>query len=264
MKKYQSVIKYSSALLLALSTVFISAEYQELQAQGDSNATIEEIAEEEVTPGEEVSVRGEIEAVEPGVSFLIQESGFLEGDEVLVINVSETLLTEEAEDLAVQVTGELGTLVLADVEQDYGLDLDPELYVDYESQPVIFASSMVASPEIEEVSENPDLYYGQEISLEGEVGEIKNEFAFMLKEDQLVGGDNLLIINATGEPIPEADNFVVITGIVRPFVTAEFERDYDLTWDLDVQQEIEAEYTEKPVLVVENIYPSAKDEGLLE
>ena len=47
-------------------------------------------------------------------------------------------------------------------------------------------------------------------------------------------------------------------------VLADIERDYDLTWDLDVEQEIEAEYNKKPVLVVDSIYPAAKNEGLLE
>ncbi|MEO1341809.1 MAG: hypothetical protein AAFV28_11865 [Cyanobacteria bacterium J06635_13] len=51
---------------------------------------------------------------------------------------------------------------------------------------------------------------------------------------------------------------------MRPFVKAEFEQDYDLTWDLDVEREIEAEYTEKPVLVVDSIYPSAQADGLFE
>ena len=55
-------------------------------------------------------------------------------------------------------------------------------------------------------------------------------------------------------------NSLVITGQVRPFVKAEFEQDYDLTWDLDVEEEIEAEYTDKPVLVVDSIYPSAQED----
>ena len=266
MKKFKLIINYGSTLFLGLTTIFIAAEYQQLRAQeAESNVTIEEIAEEETTAvGEEVTIRGEVEEVEPGVAFAIEEEGFLEGDRVLVINVSDKIIPEYAEDLKVQITGELGTLVLADVEREYGLALDPELYVDYENEPVIFADSMVASPDLEEVSENPDIYYGQEIALEGEIEEIRNDYAFTLKEEQLIGGDDLLIINATGELIPQEDETVVVTGTVRPFVKAEFERDYDLTWDLDIQQEIEAEYNEKPVLVVDSIYPSATDEGLLE
>ncbi|MGK7951265.1 MAG: hypothetical protein AB4368_21405 [Xenococcaceae cyanobacterium] len=55
-----------------------------------------------------------------------------------------------------------------------------------------------------------------------------------------------------------------VTIIVRPYIQSEFERDYDLTWDLDLQEKIEAEYREKPVLIVDSIYPSAQDQGLLE
>lgn len=266
MLKLKSLIGTSSISLLALALVFTAIEGQGLQAQEtDSNTTIEEISEDEDNAsGEEVTVRGEVEEVEPGISFVLQEEGFLEGDEVLVINVSEQVITEDAENLKLQITGELGTLVLADIERDYGLELDPDLYVDYETKPVILATSMVLSPDLEEVSEDPEGYYDLEIAVEGEVDEIRNDYAFTLKEEQLIGGDDLLIINATGEPTPEVDEKVVVTGTVRPYIKADFERDYDLTWDLDVQQEIEAEYTEKPVLVVDSIYPAAEDEGLLE
>ena len=264
MSNYNLFIKQGSVLLLSLATIFTTAKYRELRAQeSEGNTTIEEITEgEEVVAGEEVTVRGEVEEVESGVSFTIQEDGFLEGDEVLVINVSERDVPVVTEDTPLQITGEVGTLVYADVEEEYGLALDPDLYVDYESQPVIFADYMVLSPEIEEVSEDPENYYGLEVALQGEIDEIRNAYSFTLEEDELFEGDELLMINATGEVIPEEDEAVVVTGMVRPFIKAELERDYDLTWDLDVQEEIEAEYSEKPVLVVDSIYPSAEEDGL--
>ena len=264
MLDYKLLLKQSSVLLLSLAAVFATATHQKLEAQEtEENVTIDEITDgEDVAVGEEVTVRGEVTEVEPGISFVMQDDDFLSGDEVLVINTSQKTLPEGVDDLPLQVTGEVGALVLADVEREYGLDLDPELYVDYESQPVIFANYMVLSPEIEDVSESPENYYGLEIALQGEVDDIRNAYAFTLEEDELFEGDELLIINATGEPIPEEDEAVVVTGMVRPFIKAEFDRDYDLTWDLDIQEEIEAEYTEKPVLVVDSIYPSAKEDGL--
>ena len=170
MSKY-NLINKSSTLLLVLATIFTVGQYQSLQAQEtDSNVTIEDIAEEDnVALGEEVTVRGEVTEVEPGMSFVLQEEGLFEGDEVLVINVSQQMLPEQQDNLELQVTGEKGMLVVADVEQEYGLDLNPEFYVDYENKPVIFASSMVLSPEIEDVAENPDRYYTQEIAVKGEV-----------------------------------------------------------------------------------------------
>ncbi len=256
-----------SAILLSTIGIVPVTENNALRAQdADSNETIENIAEEETNLfGEQVTVRGQVETVEPGMSFYLNEEGFLEGDDVLVLNVSGKMLPEMPdEELELQVTGELGKFVLADVEREYDLDLDPDLYVDYEDRPVILANSMTLSPNLEDISERPENFYGKEVAVEGEVEEIKNDIAFTLDDEQLIGGEDLLVINVTGEPIPSQDEAVVVNGMIRPFVKAEFERDYDLTWDLDFQEELEAEYLEKPVLVVDRIYPSAEDEGLLE
>lgn len=257
----------TGALVLSFASILVLNEHTNLQAQEtDSNATIEEIEEGNSNAlGEQVTVRGEVNEVEPGVSFQISEEGFLQGSEVLVLNVSGEMLPEmPAEDLELQVTGELGEFVYAEVNSLYDFDLDPDLYVDYENQPVIFAESMTLSPGIEDISERPDNFYSKEVALEGEIADIRNDFAFTLSEDELIGDNEMLVINITGEPIPEPDEKVVVTGMVRPFIAAEFERDYDLTWDLDVQKELEAEYSQKPALVVDNIYPAAEDEGLLE
>ncbi len=255
----------TGAVILSLASVF-ATDPASLQAQEtDSNTTIEEIEEDNAdATGKQVTVRGEVNEVEPGISFQISEEGFLEGSEVLVVNVSGEMLPEMPdEDLELQVTGELNQFVYADVDRLYDLDLDPDLYVDYENKPVIFAESMTLSPGIEDISERPDNFYSKEVALEGEVGEIKSDSAFTLSEDELIGDNDMLMINVTGEPIPQQEQKVVVTGTVRPYVSAEFERDYDLTWDLDVQKEIEAEYSQKPVLVVDSIEP-AKDEGLFE
>jgi len=265
MNKYQLLISQGSTIFLGIVTLlFVTAKRPELQAQEvDGNTTIEEITEDEsIAVGEEVTVRGEVEEVEPGVSFVLQEEGFLQGDEVLVINVADEILLEGAEDLKLQVTGKIGQLILADVEAEYGLTFDRDLYVEYENQPVILATNMVLSPDIEDVSEDPEKFYDLEIALQGEVDEIRSDYTFTLAEDELFEGDDLLIINATGEPLPETDENIVVTGVVRPYIKAEFEKDYDLTWDLGVQEEVEAEYTEKPVLVVDSIYPSAEDDDL--
>ena len=266
MLKFDLLISRSSVLLLALAAIFTTVESKELEAQEtDGNTTIEELSEDKNnTSGKEVTVRGKVEKVDPGVSFAIEEEGFLEGDRVLVINVSDRVVPENTDDLQLQVTGKLRTLVLADVERDYELDLDPQLYAEYETKPVILATNLILSPDLEDISEDPESYYDLEIAVEGEVDKIRNDYAFTLKEDQLIGGDDLLIINATDKPLPKVDEKIAVTGTVRPYIKADIERDYDLTWDLDVQQQIEAEYSEKPVLVVDSIYPAAKNEGLLE
>ena len=267
MSTYKKLISFGTGtLLLSLLSVFSVTESSKLRAEEvRGNLTLEEIADmENVTVGEQVTVRGEAEEVEPGKSFVLEEKGFFGGDEVLVINVSGQMIPPavEDDDIELQVTGEIAMLVVADVEREYGLDLDTEFYVEYESQPVILVKSMVLAPDVEDVAENPEDYYGQEIALQGEIDEVRSLYTFTLKEEAIFDDDELLVINATGLPIPEEDETVVVIGRVRPYIQAEFDRDYDLTWDLDIKQEIEAEYTEKPVLVIDRMYPSAEDKGI--
>lgn len=267
MFKLSSLIKLSTgALFLSLLSVTVVSNTA-LQAQeADENTTIEELTEENNQfIGETVTVRGEIEELESGLAFTIVEPGFLEAEEIIVLNTANAPFPVMPEDeVPLQVTGEVGTFVLADIENQYGLDLSDEIYVEYENTPVIFADSIALSPSPEEITDNPEDYYGQAVAVQGEVGEIKSDNTFTLDEDQILGGEDLLIINLSSEVIPAEEETVLVTGQIRPFIKTEIERDYDLQWDLELEEELEAEYTDKPVLVLDNIYSAAEDPGLLE
>lgn len=210
--------------------------------------------------GQTVSVRGEAEMAVDESAFVLQDDELFGGQEVIAINATGipfvlTGTNEPTED--VQVTGEVQQLVLADLEREYGLDLDPELYAEYEDRPAIIAESLAFSPDPEEVTEEPEQYYGQAIAVSGEVGELLSDNTFRLQEEGWFEGDEVLVIGATVSGLTEAEE-VVVTGTLQPFVAAELERDYDLTWDLDLQEQLEAEYAEQPVLVAEEVYPSAQ------
>ncbi|HHP7232014.1 MAG TPA: hypothetical protein ACFCUY_14295 [Xenococcaceae cyanobacterium] len=203
-----------STLFLALASVAITVP-PSLQAQEtDSNSTIENLNDDATDlVGETVTVRGQVAEIEPGMSFTIEEEGFLQGDDVLVVNVSGEMLPEMPDDeLEMQVTGEVGRFVYADVNSLYDFDLDPDLYADYEDQPVIFATSLTLSPNIGDITDRPENFYGKEVAIEGEVGEIKSEQAFTINEGELLGENNLLVVNVTGEPIPAEEENVVVTG----------------------------------------------------
>ena len=81
--------------------------------------------------------------------------------------------------------------------------------------------------------------------------------AFRLDEDKLIGGNELLVLVETPQKAVKEGEKVVTTGVLRPFVVADIERDYDLTWGLDLQRQLEVEYRNKPVLIAESVYPSA-------
>jgi len=215
--------------------------------------------------GRTVSVRSDVTNILAESGFLLQNEGWFGGQEVLVINATgQPVLLPE--DIELQVTGEVSQFVLADVERDYGVDLDPELYADYEQQPVIIAESVALSPDPADVTEDPTRFYNQVIAVEGEIGEFVTPGIFRLEEEQLFSGEGLLVLSDIAEMTEaavtsgevEEDSQVVVTGVLRPYVRADFERDYDF-WDGDALAEVEAEYDRQPVLVAREVYASAEE-----
>jgi len=243
---------------LLLSTTLITActsEPEETTPNADSNVTTEEVAEQtEKVEGQSVTVRSEVKKKVDETSFMLDN----DGEDILVINTSgEPFALPTEDDTAIQVTGKVQDLVLVDIERDYDLDLDPEIYAEYETKPALLANSLALAPDPGEITQNPEKFYDLAIAVEGEVEEILDGTSFTLDEEQLFGATDLLVINT---PVTEAldGEKVTVTGKLRKFVLAEFEQDYDLTWDLDVKNKLEAEYTDKPVFVADSLYPTAQ------
>jgi hypothetical protein len=210
--------------------------------------------------GQTVSVRGEAERTVGAGSFLLQDDQLFGGREIIIVNATGTpfVIPDEEPTDEVQVTGEVRELVVADLEREYDLDLEPDLYTEYENRPALIAQSIVFAPDPEEISEEPEQYYGKTIAVAGEVAEQLSPNTFTIQDEGLFSGENVLVVGVTPDPALNANEEVVVTGVLRPYVVADFERDYDLGWDLEVQQQVEAEYTQKPVLVAEEVYPSAE------
>lgn len=233
---------------------------------GATNVQTEDVADEtENYIGQVVTVRSEPLEVVGDSSFTVGDEQFFGTEPILVINASgEPLLLPEDDDVEVQVTGEVRNFVIADVEREFDLTLDPELYVEYEEQPAIIAQSIAIAPEPGEITSNPEQYYGETLAVTGEVEDIESGSAFTLDEEQLFGAEDLLVVYASPrdgvqQPLPAVTDGeeVAVTGVLRSFVVADFERDYDLQWDLEFQEQLEAEYSNRPVLVATGIYPSA-------
>lgn len=232
---------------------------EESTTEDEQNVTIGEVNDNlEELIGETITVRSEIETTEDPNSFLLTDNELFGGENILVINASgHSFLLPAAGDMEVQVTGEVRRFVRNEVD-DLGLPIGPADYSDYEQQPVIFASSITLSPDPDDLVENPTEFYGETLAVEGEVSEVVDANAFTLSEPGLFEGASLLILDADPGNVLEPGEAVVVTGELRPFVVSELERDYDFTWDLDMQRELEAEYQEKPVFVAREVYPFAQ------
>lgn len=248
----------------ANSEVDATGQNEETMAQTDvgteGNVTTGDVAENaEDLIGQTVTIRSNaIEQIEPA-TFTVADQEFFGGEDIVIVNATGTPFVLPAEeDTEVQITGEVAEFILADVESAYDLDLDPDLYVEYTDKPAIIAQSLALAPEPGEIAEDPEQYYGEILAVTGEIENVYGNNTFTLDEEELFGGQDLLVVvtNPTEAPIKDGET-VATTGELRSFVVADFETDYDLTWDLDVQQELEAEYSERPVLVVDRVYPSA-------
>jgi hypothetical protein len=228
-------------------------------AAADGNVQVEDLTENlESYLGQTVTVREEIEEVVGESGFFLEDDELFGGEQVLVINASgEGIYLVEGDDTDVQVTGEVVELIVADLETEYGIDLDPELYAEYEQQPVIIAQSLALAPDPNDLSRNPEQYYNQRIAVNGEVEDLWSTEVMSIDGDTLFGEDDLLVISPNTTLDFAEDEEVVMTGVLRPLVTSEIDQEYELTWDLDLQEQIEAEYQERPVFVADEIYPSA-------
>ncbi len=226
-----------------------------------TNVTTEEVAENtNQLIGQTVTIRSEpVRKITPS-TFTVTDNEFFGGETILVVNASgkQAVLPEDTE---LQITGQVAKFVAADVEREYNLDLDPNLYVDYEGKPAIIAQSIAPAPKPGEISTNPSVYYNKVIAVPAEVEKIVGPNAFTLDEEKLLGGQDLLVlVQNQQKPVREGEK-VVVTGVLREFVVADIERDYDFTWEAGLQRTLEAEYKNRPVLIAESVYPSALPES---
>lgn len=206
--------------------------------------------------GQMVTVRSELEQTVGPNAFEIQDERLFGDESILVVNATGAPLPDATEEgMEFQVTGEVRQFVATELQREYGLDLQPELYAEYETRPAIVAESIALAPDASEVAENPEAFYGQTIAIESEIDEVIDPTAFTLSEGFL-NGENLLVLSAAPEEAGVADGRnVVVTGQLRPFVVADIERDYDLTWDSGLQQQLTTEYENRPVFVAEAVFP---------
>lgn len=253
--------QHKGVTALALMVMLLSAcETNDPIAGGPtagSNVTTEQVADQtSELIGKPVTVRTEVGEKVGSNTFTIKDDEFFGDEEILVVNATGKPFVLPEDDEEVQVTGTVTKFVVADIEREYNLGLEPNLYVEYEGKPAIIAQAVALAPKPGEITSNPSLYYNKVIAVPAEVEEIVSPNSFTLDEDQLIGASDLLVIVPKPQrPIKEGGK-VVATGVLRPFVVADIERDYDLTWDLEVKRKLEAEYSTKPVLIADSVYPS--------
>jgi hypothetical protein len=197
--------------------------------------------------------------------FTITDREIFSGERIVVVNnTGQPVNLPIPQDARLQVTGTVAKFNSNAINQQYGLDLAQDSYREYEGRPAIIAQSIALAPVPGEIGEQPQTYYNKVIAVPADVARVYSPNAFVLEDDTLLGNNPLLVLVTNqlkeGAPIKQGER-IVATGTLRPFVVTELERDYKFGWDAQLQNQLETEYSKKPVLIVEGIYPSALPES---
>jgi len=99
-------------------------------------------------------------------------------------------------------------------------------------------------------------YYGQNVTVKAEVEDVLDAHSFTLDEDAVLAGPDVVVLVPAGFDTSALahDQVVVVTGKVRPYVTADLDRDFD--WFKNgkiVTMGTKVDYKTRPVLVATSI-----------
>jgi hypothetical protein len=223
--------------------------------------TEEDVVEEtQEVAGKEVTVRSLIREKLGDSGFVIEAKA---GEPIVVINATGASLEIPDESIPIQATGIVRQMSVAEIESQYNLDLDENLYADYENEPVLVAQSLALAPTPEVLAEFPAEYFEGTVAVEGRLKAIDGETpnAFALYDDDWADRWGVLVIaveedlKEQGTPIETEEN-VTVTGVTRQF-SPELLAESGIEWDAERIQEFEERYTNRPVIVAEAVYPAA-------
>ncbi len=220
----------------------------------------------QVMEGEEITIRRLVEDTLGEYGFITEANP---GEPVIVINTTGEAFALPDPSIPIQATGEVRELSLPEIESQYGLALESDLYAEYEGQPVIIAESLAFAPTPEELSEAPiDYFMERQIAVEGDLRMIEEApNAFALFEEGWIDDRGVLVIaveenlkeggKARGIPLEEGEN-IVVTGTARPF-SRELIEEAGFDWNEQQISDFEEQYTGRPIIVADGVYPSATD-----
>lgn len=222
-------------------------------------AEVEEVEEEPGRfYGRTVTLSGEIENVRSNTAFELEGDDWLFDDELLVLTKSPVRLGgDDLENMDVIVTGKIVRMVVADVERELGLDLDPQIEMEFEKKPVLIAQSIRAVDEVARWSESeapegeivsmwmlytlptPEALAGRRVSFESVTVQSKTGDAIWVGESH---GAQILVAPGEGTDLSQLQvgDPVALTGTLQRMPAAQ---EALAKWKIDpsLRQQVEEE-----------------------
>ncbi len=248
------------ALVLATLPVPAVAQVWDTGAEAGGTTVAEVVADPLSFYGEIVMLPGEVVRVLGPRSFVMREDDVLAEGELPVVTVG-WMLDRQGDpidagallDSLVLVTGEVRPFDLLTVEDELGLDLDDAAWAEWAGRPAILARSVIpwsprgmpralppaASGEtvptvtVDQVTDDPSTYFGQTVTVIGEVSEPVEWHALRLADTDLLFDEELLVV--IPRPLQARmrgslganrlnSRVVAVTGTIVPYDAVEVER----------------------------------------
>lgn len=216
-----------AVLLAILAFVLIQVFNEEQSAAPEAAVTVSDIADNpQEYYGSTVTVSGEVGELIGPRAFTIGAEDDLGGGSLLVVGAQQLpqIMEGEADEITAQdvaqVTGPVREFNLTEVENEIGAELDDALFAEFEGEPAVVANTVDVTAEasgggeqnaqatLANITDNPDEYYGQSVTVDGAVGETLEPNAFVLLTEQAAQNEELL----EGEPAAVPDEGVLVVS----------------------------------------------------
>ncbi len=107
---------------------------------------------------------------------------------------------------------------------------------------------------LDAVLDNPDRFFGQTVTVEGNLTEFLNERMVRVTDDDLILADSLLVLHSEDGGLDatlDQNARVQVTGMVQPFVLADVESQFGI----DLDDTLFVSFENQPVIIADSITP---------
>jgi hypothetical protein len=247
----KSCLISSSCIVLGLSIITGCAQKELTVEDSFSPALVDEV-------GESFYFHGQFQNQVKEGFFIVEEDDDKDWGNVIVLNRSgRSFQVPSDTETPLWIYGTVET-VTPEILREY--QVDESNWSTYEGQSFIAAEKITLVPSPQDLASNPRAFLNQEITVYGKVDPIESATnTFILQEPNLFGGKGVILIQGADADLSALVGLerAVVSGILRPYVIGELKDGYGLTWSLDLQQKLEADFEQEPVIVVQQALPAS-------
>ncbi|MGF1457807.1 MAG: hypothetical protein ACFBSG_02155 [Leptolyngbyaceae cyanobacterium] len=187
--------------------------------------------------------------------FVVAEDEDRDWGNVLVLNQSDRSF-QVPDDAATPlwIYGTVEILSEADLESN---GVPESEWEKYEGNPLIVAERITLVPDPDTLVNNADTFINQPVTVYGKVEPVPVADTFILEDPGLFGGKGIILIQGADADLNAViqSEKAVVSGVLRPYVIADLEEEYDLTWELSLQEQLEADFEQSPALIFDQALP---------